>query len=100
VAHKKHYTIGSYLVQRYLYARSYADLRLRGTSWPTRFGYAAAATALPPMLFFRIVSRVVARRRHRSELAKSLPLIALFVVGWAAGEMVGAWLVRATRCRE
>ncbi|MEP7308830.1 MAG: glycosyltransferase [Acidobacteriota bacterium] len=90
VAHKKHYTISSYLVQRFLYARSYADLRLHGTSWPTRVGYAVAATALPPVLFFRIVSRVAVRRRYRRALATSLPLIALFVIGWAAGEMVGA----------
>ena len=90
VAHKKHYTVGSYLVQRYLYARSYADVRLDGTSWPTRVGYAVAATALPPVLFFRIVSRVAVRRRYRRALATSLPLIALFVIGWAAGEMVGA----------
>ena len=31
-----------------------------------------------------------ARRGIESALAKSLPLIALFVIGWAAGEMVGA----------
>jgi hypothetical protein len=90
VAHKKHYTVGGYLVQRYLYARSYAGAHLEGTSWPARVGYGMAATALPPVLFFRIVSRVVARKRYRRELAKSLPLIGLFVVAWAAGEMVGA----------
>jgi glycosyl transferase family 2 len=90
VAHKKHYTVGSYLGQRYLYARSYAGGRLSGASWPTRLGYAVAASVLPPVLFFRIVSRVIARRRYRRELAKALPLIALFVVGWAGGEMVGA----------
>jgi hypothetical protein len=90
VAHKKHYTVGGYLAQRYLYARSYAGARLTGASWPIRVGYAVAACALPPVLFLRIVSRVITRRRYRRELAKALPLIALFVVGWAAGEMVGA----------
>jgi len=49
----------------------------------------AAALALPPVLFFRTVSRVVAKRRHRSELVRSLPLLAVFVVSWALGEMVG-----------
>jgi hypothetical protein len=90
VAHKKHYTISGYLVQRYLYARSYADVRLHGTAWPTRVGYAVAATALPAVLFFRIVSRAAVRPRYRRALATSLPLIALFVIAWAAGEMVGA----------
>jgi glycosyltransferase involved in cell wall biosynthesis len=90
VAHKKHYTVGGYLIQRYLYARSYAGARLSGTSWPSRIGYAVAAGALPPVLFLRIVSRAATRPGYRNALAKSLPLIALFVVGWAAGEMVGA----------
>ena len=90
VAHKMHYTVGSYLSQRYLYARSYAAARMRGTSWPARVAYAAATSALPAVLFCRIVSRVWAKRRYRSELTKSLPFIGLFVLGWSAGEMAGA----------
>jgi hypothetical protein len=38
---------------------------------------------------FRTVSRIVAKRRHRTELVRSLPLLAVFVVSWALGEMVG-----------
>jgi hypothetical protein len=53
-------------------------------------GYAVAAVALPPVLLGRIVSRVAARRRYRGVLVKSLPLMALFVLAWAAGEIVGA----------
>jgi hypothetical protein len=90
VAHKKHYTVGGYLAQRFLYARSYAGVRLNGVSWPRRVGYAVAASALPPVLFSRIVRRVAVRDRYRAELVRALPLIALFVVGWAAGEIVGA----------
>jgi len=89
VGHKKHYTMGEYLSQRYLYARSYAGARVAGARLPKRLGYGAAALALPPLLFFRTVSRVVAKRRHRSELVRSLPLLAVFVVSWALGEMVG-----------
>lgn len=89
VGHKKHYTVGEYLTQRYLYARSYAGARVAGASLVKRLGYGAASLALPPILMFRTVSRVLAKRRHRSELVRSLPLLAVFVVSWAFGEMVG-----------
>jgi hypothetical protein len=89
VGHKKHYTVGEYLSQRYLYARSYAGARVADASLGRRLGYGAAALALPPLLMFRTVSRVLAKRRHRAELVRSLPLLAVFVVSWAFGEMVG-----------
>jgi hypothetical protein len=89
VGHKKHYTVGEYLSQRYLYARSYAGARVADAPLAKRLGYGAAALALPPLLMFRTVARVVAKRRHRAELVRSLPLLAVFVVSWALGEMVG-----------
>lgn len=91
VGHKKHYTVGEYLSQRYLYARSYAGARVARASGAKRFAYGAAAFALPPILFYRTVSRIVAKRRHRRELVRSLPLLALFVTSWAIGEVAGYW---------
>ena len=88
-AHKKHYTIAEYAGQRFLYARSYAGARVEGAYLPKRFSYALAGLALPPLLFYRIVSRVIGRRMHRAELLRSLPLLALFVCCWAAGEVIG-----------
>lgn len=89
VGHKKHYTVGEYLSQRYLYARSYAGARVADAPLAKRLGFGAAALALPPLLFYRTVSRIVSKRRHRAELVRSLPLLAVFVVSWALGEMVG-----------
>jgi hypothetical protein len=89
VGHKKHYTVGEYVSQRYLYARSYAGARVAGAPRAKRLAYGAAAAALPPLLFYRTVSRVLSKRRHRAELVRSLPLLAVFVVSWAFGEMVG-----------
>ncbi|MBA2390025.1 MAG: glycosyltransferase [Geodermatophilaceae bacterium] len=91
VGHKKHYTAAEYLHQRYLYARSYAGMRLRGAGTWRKLGYGSAALALPPLLFTRIVSRVLRSGRHRRELMRSLPLLALFVTAWATGEVVGYW---------
>jgi hypothetical protein len=89
VHHKKHYTVGEYLSQRYLYARSYAGVRFPDASPAARAAYGAAAFALPPLLFARTVSRVLSKKRHRAELVRSLPLLAMFVLAWAAGEVVG-----------
>jgi hypothetical protein len=89
VGHKKHFSVTEYLGQRYLYARSYAGARMQGRSLGPRLAYAAAAVALPPLLLWRTVSRVVSKRRHMGHLVRSLPLLALFVCAWAAGEVVG-----------
>lgn len=89
VGHKMHYTFWLYLSQRFLYSRSYAGARVRGASARRRLGYGIAAMALPPLLFYRTVSRIVAKRRHGAELVKSLPLLSIFVLSWAAGEVVG-----------
>ena len=91
VGHKKHYTVGEYLSQRFLYARSYAGERVRGMPLAKRFSYGAAAFALPPLLMYRTVMRVLAKRRYRLQLALSLPLLVLFIASWTAGEIVGYW---------
>jgi len=91
VAHKKHYTFGEYFSQRYLYSRSYTGARLAGSPLSRRLAYGAAAFALPPLLFVRVVGGIWRKGVHRAELVRSLPLLALFVCAWAAGDVVGAW---------
>lgn len=91
VGHKKHYTVREYLSQRYLYSRSFAGMRLRGASTGRRLAYGFAALALPPLLFARTVRTIWRKKCHRGELIRSLPLLGLFVSGWAWGEVVGAW---------
>jgi GT2 family glycosyltransferase len=91
VGHKKHYTVGEYLHQRYLYARSYAGLRVSEVGGFQRLGYGLAAFALPPLLFLRITYRVWRTGRHRKHLLQSLPLLGIFVIAWAGGEVVGYW---------
>jgi hypothetical protein len=91
VGHRKHYTVWEYLSQRYLYARSYAGARVATASPLRRLAFGAAALALPPVLFQRTVSRILSKKRHRAELVRGLPLIAIFVCSWAAGEVVGSW---------
>ncbi len=91
VGHKKHYTVGEYLSQRFLYARSYAGERVKGMPLAKRLAYGAAAFALPPLLMYRTVARVLAKRRYRVQLVLSIPLLVLFIMSWTAGEVVGYW---------
>ena len=92
IGHKKHYSIAEYTSQRYLYARSYAGSRAKDAGLAKRAAYGAGAMLLPPVLFSRVVRRVIASGRHRPELIRSLPLLSVFVTSWALGEVVGAWL--------
>ena len=88
--HKKSFGPGEFLAQRYHYARSYAGLRLRGAPGWRRPIYAGfAVTLLPPMLLARIVGNVWRKGHHRRELLLTLPLLALFVLAWGWGEVVG-----------
>jgi hypothetical protein len=89
VGHKMHYRIRDYVGQRYLYARAYAGMRQSTMPASARVMFTLGAFALPPLLFARIVNRVLASQRHRAELLRSLPLLLLFVSAWAAGEAVG-----------
>ena len=89
VGHKKHYTVGEYVSQRYLYARSYAGARVAGAPRARRLAYGLAALALPPVLLARIVRRLVAKRYALGTLVVSLPLQLLFVSAWGLGEVVG-----------
>lgn len=91
VGHRLHTTVGAYVTQRFLYSRSFAGARLRGTPAARRLLYGAAALLLPPVLLWRIVRAVRASGRYGAELRRSLPLLPVYAVAWAAGETAGAW---------
>ena len=91
VGHKKHYSVGEYTSQRYLYSRAYAALRVQGASWSKRLSYGFVAFALPPVIFWRVVSQVLKSGRYQSELLRSLPLLGVFALSWTLGEVMGYW---------
>ena len=96
VGHKMHYTFSLYVSQRYYYARSYAGARVAGASRGRKLFCGMAAFCLPPLLFFRTVRSVVAKRRHLGHLVASLPLLAIFVTSWGIGEVIGYWFGSGT----
>jgi glycosyltransferase involved in cell wall biosynthesis len=92
VGHKKHYTFGEYLSQRFLYARSYAGARVRARSPGAKIAYGLAALVLPPLLLYRTLRRLTSKGVAPGRILTSLPLIAVFVTSWGLGEVVGYWL--------
>ena len=91
VGHNKHYRIGEYTSQRYLYSRAYAAMRVRNAPIIKRLLFGCATIALPPLIYWRVISEVIKSGRYRRELFHSLPLLAVFAVSWALGEAMGYW---------
>jgi hypothetical protein len=91
VVHRKRYRPGEYPRQRYLYSRAFAGLRVVGASSGRRLLMGMLAFALPPVLLWRTARRVWQTGAHRRDLVLGLPLIAGYVLAWAAGEIVGYW---------
>ncbi len=89
VGHKKHYSFGEYFSQRYLFARAFAGARVTDAPLSTRLAYGAGALALPPVLFYRTVSRILSKGKHTDWLWRSIPLLLAFVTSWGVGEFVG-----------
>lgn len=91
VYHKKHFTWGDFLSERFHYGRWYAGTRNQFTSLPKRLFYLAFSPALPPLILYRLYQRVSQRGddEHMSEFMRSLPYIMVFTLAWAAGEFAG-----------
>jgi hypothetical protein len=89
VGHKMHQRMQDYISQRYWYSRARTGGAFEDLTLSQRALGLARSFVLPPVLFARIVARVLRSHRHRRELLTSLPLVALFVCVWAAGEGVG-----------
>ncbi len=81
-----------FLTQRYHCAR--VSAARRAGSWPLakRLAFAAATPLLPPLLLFRLVATLAAKRRHGGELARAFPLVLVGVVVGSWGEAMGALL--------
>jgi len=89
VLHRKSFTIGGFLSERYNYARAFAGKRVEGAAPSRRLAYGIGALALPPLLLTRIASHLFRRRCYRLRFVETLPLLILFVGGWSIGECVG-----------
>jgi hypothetical protein len=87
VRHCKHFGVGGFLQQRYLYSRHYAGTRFE--RWPARLLAALSSPLLPPLLLVRLLRVTWRRPGLRWPSVRALPYLALFFTVWAWGECVG-----------
>lgn len=86
VVHKKRFDLFEFLEQRFYYSQSFAGMRNRSFSKGKRLVYSLLSAALPPVLFFRLVSALLKKKRFQKEIFLSLPYLFLFTLVWAFGE--------------
>jgi Glycosyl transferase family 2 len=88
IEHAKDFGFREFASQRYHYSRSFAGLRNRALG-TRRWLYAAGSPILVPLSLWRIVSNVRARPGYGPALRRAAPLVVVYSVIWAWGELVG-----------
>jgi hypothetical protein len=87
--HCKKFSLGLFCRQRYVYSRYFAGIRFEKDQYAKRATAALLSLALPPLLLWRMRGNVARKNRLGQEFLRASPYLALFVVIWAAGEIVG-----------
>ncbi len=90
IHHRNPFSFREFAVQKYLYSRSFAAMRVSDKGQAVRFAFACfAVTILPLLLLMRLIRTVWAKKRNRRELLLALPMIGVLVCCGAAGEAIG-----------
>jgi hypothetical protein len=78
-----------FLRQRFQHGRQFGLTRLRGRGPWARALYVAASPLVPAVLLAKVTARVLGNGRHLGRFVGALPVLACFVLAWAAGEAAG-----------
>jgi hypothetical protein len=89
ILHKKKFSFALFAHQRFLYSRYHAGLRFTRNRVAARWGMCVLTLALPPLLFFRIARGLFMKKRLLPQFIRAFPYLAIFLLIWAGGEMVG-----------
>jgi hypothetical protein len=87
--HRLNLHVGPALVERYVWGRSYAAVRVESVAASRRILFAVLCPLLPFVLLLRQWGNVVRTKRNRAAFLKALPLTFLLDVAWSWGEFVG-----------
>jgi glycosyltransferase involved in cell wall biosynthesis len=89
IYHSSRDTFSSFSRRYFRNARLFAGLRCKRMSAAGRLMRLLGAPALPPLLFYQRLRTGLGKKGHQIRFLESLPLLAAFVVAWAAGEFIG-----------
>jgi hypothetical protein len=87
--HRQGLRLGVALKERFVWGRSFGAWRCGQASTARRIFWTVFAPTLPVLLVGRMTVMAAKKRRTMGAFLKALPLTAVLVAGWAAGEMVG-----------
>lgn len=87
--HRLNLRLGAALVERYVWGRSYAAIRVEGVAAWRRAVFALLCPLLPSVLFLRQLRKVLSTKRNRAAFVRAFPLTAMLDVAWSYGEFVG-----------
>ena len=87
--HRLNLRLMAVLVERYVWGRSFAAVRVQGVTAARRAIYAVLCPVLPFVLFLRQLGNVLRTKRNRAAFLKALPVTFLLDIVWSYGEFVG-----------
>lgn len=77
------------LKNQFHHGRGFAAMRVAGRSLAGRLPFLGLAAFLPCLQVYRVLTRVIGRKRHTRRLAQAFPWIILISISWSLGELVG-----------
>lgn len=89
ITHCKKFSFGLFTRQRFLYSRYHADLRYPPGRVLLRAVAALATFVLPVLLLLRSLRSLASKPALRKGFFSSLPVLFLFYLVWAWGEIIG-----------
>ena len=89
VGHKKEFSFFYFLAQKFHYSRSFAAMRRQNSTFAKQVLYALYTPLLPFHQTWKIFQNVRRKNRNFKEFFLSLPLLLIFMISYALGELVG-----------
>ena len=89
VYHKKSFSLLGFMKQRFWHGRQFGSARASNLSGIWRVIYILLSPLIPVVFLSRITQQILTKRRHIGKFLLSLPILVLFLLSWATGELSG-----------
>lgn len=89
IHYKRSFGFLSFIKQRFQHGMQFGGERASRLSMPKRVLYIVFSPTIPLMFLARITRQVLTKRRHVEKLLMAFPILVLFLLAWACGELVG-----------